>query len=116
MPRLFQICTFARSDPFGWNVLSILLQANTLCLQGYLRCISGEVVLEVCMLERILPQVTREACPIFGTLSFFWSCQDLAAQKMVSPAHHLPENGGSFALFLCSILEKGFLGMRVVDS
>ena len=40
----------------------------------------------------------------------------LAAQKMVSPAHHLPENGGSFALFLSSILEKGFLGMRVADS
>ena len=35
---------------------------------------------------------------------------------MVSPAQHLPENGGSFAFFLCSILEKGFLGMRVVDS
>ena len=70
MPRLFQICTFARSDPFGWNVLSILLQANTLCLQGYLRCLLGEVVLEVCRLERILPQVTREACAISGTLSF----------------------------------------------
>ena len=49
------------------------------------------------MLERILPQVTREACPIFGTLSFFWSCQDLAAQKMVSPPHHLPDNRDGFA-------------------
>ena len=72
--------------------------------------------MEVCMLERILPQVTREACPIFGTLSFFWSCQDLAAQKMVSPPHHLPDNRDGFALCFYNILEKGFLGMRVVDS
>lgn len=42
--------------------------------------------------------------------------EDLAVQKMVSPLHHLPDNGDDFVLCLCSILEKGFLGMKVVDS
>ena len=49
-------------------------------------------------------------------LSLSWFPQDLAVQKMVSPLHHLPDNGDDFVLCLCSILEKGFLGMKVVDS
>jgi hypothetical protein len=49
-------------------------------------------------------------------LSLSWFPQDLAVQKMVSPLHHLSDNGDDFVLRLCSILEKGFLGMKVADS
>ena len=49
-------------------------------------------------------------------LSLSWFPQDLAEQKMVSTSHHLPDNGDYFVLCLCSILEKGFLGMKVADS
>lgn len=31
-------------------------------------------------------------------LSLSWFPQDLAAQKMLSTSHHLPDNGGGFAL------------------
>ena len=49
-------------------------------------------------------------------LSLSWFPQDLAEQKIVSMSHHLPDNGDGFALCFCSILEKGFLGMKAVDS
>ena len=113
--RCFKFCTFAPSDAFGWDVLSLLLQANILYLQGHLRWLLGKVTLDMSRLERRFPQVTKLARPSLDLQALLLPSY-LAAQKTVSPSHPMPDNGDGFALCIFSILEKAFLGIKFVDS
>ena len=77
---------------------------------------SGESGLGQVQVGKDFPPVHQGSMSHLWNLSLSWFPQDLAEQKMVSTSHHLPDNGDNFVLCLCSILEKGFLGMKVADS
>ena len=77
---------------------------------------SGESGLGQVQVGKDFPPVHQGSMSHLWNLSLSWFPQDLAEQKMVSTSHHLPDNGDYFVLCLCSILEKGFLGMKVADS
>ena len=77
---------------------------------------SGESGLGQVQVGKDFPPVHQGSMSHLWNLSLSWFPQDLAEHKMVSTSHHLPDNGDSFALCFRSILEKGFLGMKVADS